>query len=622
MSKFVYKAIENEPFNNFGSTAKASKTSFSNTTNKNNNTTNAAGRVVATNNKTELENKINIEQTNKASSLANAVQIDQSTGYPPCPPGQSRVAWPADFSLEPLPNNSQNWSRMSGCGCWIDTGADITTLIGGVGAIGLFSRIAPGIDMVKVGVDSILNGKKAATNFGRFKESIKSIQKVIDGINNQISQLNIRYPKILPELEDIKSRIGIVNRTIVSINQQIILTRSKIFDLEKSTQSAIETFNTYVRNNHPELADNIHIDLETLPLEEIQYNTLARLRDSLYGFPDGIIAVNNSWVLYYQEEGIKIFEKQLQTEQTILNILTEKTTSLQDELLDIQSEIANLTQQKNTQSNLIQQTLADEASENARLINESTTEWNNLSSEQQIAKALTAIGIGVEVLAAVIYRRKRCFGQNVKLNEENCECECIDNEAYALCPATQNPVSQTILDLHLLPFTPESSELKNCIEKCSCGQAMYQFGGDSCACACLGDITFGTVVSGGGSADDTWKEGSGCDCLQPGILWSTRGKCVSQEVENRALAQGKTWDGSICDFACPDGDPDPCVGNATRPPNINYNGIMLEDECGECICDGSTFTCNEEEGYTKDTSLGVCDCVYAPVTAENIDLIP
>jgi len=237
-----------------------------------------------------------------------------------------------------------------------------------------------------------------------------------------------------------------------------------------------------------------------------------------------------------------------------------------------------------------------------------------------------SIAVGGLTFAALISlgisRKKRCFGKNTTLNPKTCECECIQQD-LEICPATQNSGSQLLFGWIVPGLLPQLSELNSCGPSCCGGQAKYQFGSDPCQCACLGEITFGTVLSGGGSQDDYWKQGNGCGCLRPGIFYSTRGKCISRFVEERNTALGQVWDADKCEFICPNtGKPEGerCIPDETYPVSVTYvdsNGVSRTED-SLCYCSpyldcetsancyvGSMCECT----HFSDTH---CYCEYSP----------
>lgn len=552
MSKFVYKANNDQPFNNYGSTSKSGKASFSNTTIKDNNRVNAAGQVVDANNQSELEGKIQIDPArNGGAATASAANNDPISGLPPCPGSQTRVGFTIDGSI-------------GGCGCWVSTGlslTDLLTLGGAAAADTIWSFVKKGstLSRKQAAIDSVTDTLKKNNNFDQTWQ-------------NKFDTLKQTQKNALDKKNKLNKDLAFAENVLDDVSSQLQLT-----DIE------LENLSTIINHLQTELANPFLIEYD-----------LNRLNQQLQTY------------LLRQDKVITARDRLLQRRGLALQEISKINS-------DLDANTKTLSEVYDGLNNWDK----DKQAAELNLISEATNQVNNMNAQQILTLALSWVGFALSALE--ISREKICLGQNTKLNKDTCSCECTDPDNMTACEG-QATITSSILGI----VVPDVEELQTfCTPKCSCGQVLYQIANAPCQCACLGEVPLaGTIVGGGGSVDDYFKAGEGCDCLQPGFLWSTRGKCISRDVENRALAQGKAWDGSICDFVCPNGDPDPCVGNATRPPNINYNGFMLEDECGDCICDGNTFTCNEEEGYVKDTSLGVCDCVYAPVSSENINLIP
>ena len=605
MSEFIHKAIENEPFNNFGSTSKASKTSFANTPNKNNNTINAAGQVVATNNKNELENNILIDpQRGPGSSL--------STSTSQCPGSQTRVGLTTDLSF-------------GECGCWVDTGVSLLDIVGAGGVDTVWQFITRGLK----------GGQKAA-----------AIKSVIDRIKAG-SKFDEYWDNLLNNLQQQKKAlldfIGLEGNRLQGIRNRILFAENNLLALQEQKENLISSL-----IDAEEYIASIQVRIDELIL--IGKNPSEVFLKPGFTYSDLINQLQDQAAILRQKR-IDIDRSIASSSKGVDDLRTQFNLDLavyQGQKLayeDIIDELSNFDANKQNALNAIE--------------NAANNEVNNMDPWTLLQTAAAAVGVTISNIS--LSRKKICFGENVRLNESTCDCECVDPN-MTQCTG-QNTVSNIILGFVL----PDIDELQTyCSLPCCGGQVKYQFGNEACKCACLGDITLGTVIGGGGSADDTWKEGSGCDCLQPGFLWSTRGKCVSLDVENRALAQGKVWDGSVCDFVCPNGPPAPCQGNTTRPPAINYNGFILEDECGACVpvslpclwcslvglweCDmeetctnqGGTFTAQNdyscvcelwqlcEDGQTAQAGVicnDVCEqpgyiCDEYPITTENIDLIP
>lgn len=272
---------------------------------------------------------------------------------------------------------------------------------------------------------------------------------------------------------------------------------------------------------------------------------------------------------------------------SLQNVAHQKMHNILNDALEVQNTLlSHMNDARQTASNsaTYNQGLAD--AREAVLKGEADRLAKNPNSQTWWAGFWGTLGLALFSVG----RQKECIGPGTVLNEDTCECVC-SNPNYEICPATQNPVVDFIAD-NLLPLTPKPEEMVGCGPRCCGGQAKYQFGGDPCACACLGDITFGTVIAGGGAQDDYWKQGSGCECLQHGLIFSTRGKCVSAFSEQRSTALGQQWSGDKCDFICPN------------------TGTTEGQKCGGYARRKKiTWTDSQGNTWPNQSSLCECECV-------------
>lgn len=614
MSEFINKAKNNNNFNNYGQTVKVNRKSYSNTKNKNNTTTNGIGNNIPLNNKQALESKIDIETKGSNAKLAQQATIDSSTGYPPCPPGQSRVPWAVtadsggnpSLSVSPLPDGSNNFSRLSECGCWVDTGLSLTDILGVAAADTLFGLLARGSakGLAGTAIEALFEGLKKSTNFNRFADQINQLKKTINDLNRRIPELRSRYVAKLSQVE--------AKKTLNTLDDQQITKIGNV--ISKIDSNDIP----YYQQEKALWQDRYNYRLDQLKLENPDWDNV--LADDIF---KDVLLSRLAYRINQADDYIKklnaeklTLQEQIATLERSKYLRQFEIDELELSLEDINSDLATANINKIKAEADIQKTIQSQKTEEANLKAQAQQQYDQQSAQQRLNTALQYLGLGIMAITGSVSRKKVCLGDKRTLNQETCECECIDPENMFECDG-QNVVSDALFGAVI-----DLDEVRSCQTNCSCGQVAYQFGNDACGCACLGDIVFGTVISGGGSADDHWIDGEGCGCVQKGIFSSRRGKCLSDTIKDKALAQGKRWNGAKCDFECLDGPPADCVGNATRPPQINYGGILIDDECGACVCDGDSFSCNTDEGYVKDTSPGVCDCVYDSVTTENIYLVP
>lgn len=612
MAEFINKAKNDNNFNNYSRTTKAGGGAQFDVQQNN------PSALPEVNNKERLETQTNINTQRSGAAAAQQASIDPNTGYPPCPDGQTRVAWPTDFALDPIPNNSNNWSRMSACGCWVDTNLSFGDILPLAGLDAIWAALGKGKNLTKVTVDGLIAQSKLKNVFSQFALRIKSNRAYIaqlEDSNRNIRQLIQRLPD---KIASAQNSINRLTKTRVGINDARVAKRQEIYDL----QQELSKYYTDLAKRVDEYVDPITgipwkepgLKIDDYSAIPIDRTLPPMLKKFINGYNNAKIRTENA--IGKLEPQIAVLDAKYNDITNSINIAEQELAAIQNLNNTYKATIAENNRLKGVTQSLIDQDIAAEAAEEARIIAEANAQYLSMSALQKLQTALPYIGVSASVLLGMMSRRKICVGQNTKLNEKTCECECVP-DTYQECPATQNPVSGGIID-NFVPLVPQTSESISCFPPCCGGQVAYQFGSDPCDCACLGDLIFGTPVGGGGPADGTWIAGEGCDCLNG----SSRGKCVSADLKNKAIAQGKRWNGAICDFECPGGPPADCVGNATRPPKINYGGILIDDECGACVCDGDSFSCNTDEGYVKDTSPGVCDCVYDPVTTENIYLVP
>jgi hypothetical protein len=246
-------------------------------------------------------------------------------------------------------------------------------------------------------------------------------------------------------------------------------------------------------------------------------------------------------------------------------------------------------------------------------------------AREELANICAIVGwtgmFAVAVLnVTAIYRKKVCLGSHVFLNPNTCKCECFggydDNCTYDNAPLDIYNGASWVWN-NVAGVIMETDELLSCHETCCAGQVVYQSVA-GCGCACLGDITFGNVVSspsdgGSGDADSYWKQDSGCPCTSKGLFYNTRGKCVSRYDEHRRQSLGQAWDSASCDFHCPNNTGGKQIARAPNghaTPNIvtytDYNGATQTEYS---LCDG---TCVDPgvctDGYAFNNDITICGC--------------
>jgi hypothetical protein len=136
-----------------------------------------------------------------------------------------------------------------------------------------------------------------------------------------------------------------------------------------------------------------------------------------------------------------------------------------------------------------------------------------------------------------------------ELNKETCECSICPDGKF-LCK------SKSILNApggfqDLFTGLDFEDVLSYCMDPC-CGNSVrfHNPVTDFCGCACGEDITFGEVLQGGwqGPVTDGYFKPCDSGCSFSFTFGNRMGKCVSRQVEQIALSQGKVWSEEDCDF--------------------------------------------------------------------------
>lgn len=614
MADFIEKAKEEEPFNNGGSTlGKSGSTPIDGPQSPLSETDqNDTKSTIQANNNTAQSEHIdsNINGTLRNAAGLSTVKIDPLTGYPECPDAQFRVTWPTTFEWEALPPGSQNYSRMSACGCWLDLGVGIIDIIEGIfliaGAAGAASALNTVYGFFRQGgkrlddaVDGLIKVKRAAANWpGKWDDLAKSYRALAKQLRDQITNAQLYLIKAETYATGFKKAY---ERNKRSLDTNLADTRNVM--LQKFLADP-DQFPFHAQLIYDADAQGLNIfeipQLETYwpGSSKAQYDKVKNAMENTF----------DDWQYWLG-----------QIDQT-----KEKIKDLERKLDENAENIRNLPGLKQKEGDEITLLALNEAIENE------TTVGGMLAN---LGYACAYVGIAIELFTGSLYKKKICSGTNhiPNPNPKTCECECEDG--YEHCLNDERTVANFLFGLVNVD-TIEQATI--CSPPCCGGQAKYELSvtaNPSCGCACLGDITFGTIISGGGSQDDYWKAGNGCSCLQHGLIFSTRGKCVSAFSEERATALGQTWDGDQCEFVCPQtGSPEGpnCTGNKRRKKitwtDSQGNTWPNQDSLCECECieepSADLIAEYDKMGRTWDPDLCEFPCPENSDRANGVEICP